>query len=304
MTAVWRIELTLPSASAVRVFEASLEPIGEAVTSMEAGADGVQATGRWRLVAYGLADPDIAVLELRLALAAASAGIETPSYVLERLPDTDWVAAARHETIPVRAGRFVVHGSHHRGRPPAGAVAIRIDAAMAFGSGEHETTRGCLMAMDRLLLRRGPGQVERRSPEGVLDLGTGSGILAIAAAKAADAVVIAADNDPIAISIARENAEINGVSDRVRLFVSQGFRNRALRRSAPFDWILANILARPLIAMAPSLVGHLNRGGAAVLSGFLADQGETVVSAYEKAGVRVVDAIDVKGWRTLIVERD
>lgn len=293
--ATWRVELVLPSVEQVPVFEAALESLGGAVTTLEIGADGARGSGRWQVIGYGLNRADTAELEARIALAAAGAGIDAPSHRWESLPETDWVAEARRDVAPIDAGRFFVHASHHAGSPPDGKIAVQVDASMAFGSGEHASTRGCLIAMDRLL--------DTNPPRSILDMGSGSGILAIAAAKACAAEVVAADNDPVAVQIARENAKINGVGARIRALVSDGFDDEEVGQGMPYDWILANILARPLVDMAPPLVGHLRTGGMAVLSGFLREQSGDVAEAYRREGANVTDRIGIDDWETLIVER-
>ena len=274
--ATWRVELVVPSVDHVPVFEAALESLGAAVTALEIDADGARGSGRWRVIGYGLDRADTAELEARFALAAAGAGIEPPSHQWEMLTETDWVAEARRDVAPIDAGRFFVHASHHEGSPPGGKIAVQVDASMAFGSGEHASTRGCLIAMDRLLDTSVPGSV--------LDMGSGSGILAIAVAKAGASEIVAADNDPGAVEIACENARINGVAERIRMLVSDGFEHQDVGRAMPYDWILANILAGPLVDMASPLVGHLRVGGTAVLSGFLREQAGDVADAYRRRG--------------------
>ena len=291
----WRVELTLPSVAQVAIFEAALESLGGAVTTLEIGADGARGSGEWQVIGYGLDAANAAEVEGRIALAAAGAGIDAPPHRWEQLPDTDWVVEARRDIAPIEAGRFFVHASHHPEPPPAGSVSIQIDASMAFGSGEHASTRGCLKAMHRLL--------DDAVPASVLDMGSGSGILAIATAKACPADILAVDNDDHAVETARENAIINGVEGRIRTLVSDGFENPAIRDGAPYDWILANILADPLIDMAPALVGHLGPGGKAVLAGFLNEQAAAVAQAYERDGAKVADRIVIDDWETLVVER-
>ena len=293
--ATWRVELTLPTAEHLAVFEAAIESLGGAVTTLEIGADGARGSGCWQVIGYGLRGQDRAELEARIALAAAGAGIDPPAPLWETLPDADWVAESRREVAPIEAGRFFVHASHHTDPPPPGRIAIQVDASMAFGSGEHASTRGCLIAMDRLLDIQAPGSV--------LDMGSGSGILAIAAAKACDAVILAADNDPKAVDIARENAAINRVGHRVRALESDAFAAAEVGEGAPYDWILANILAGPLEDMAQSLVRHLRDGGNAVLAGFLHDQADGVAEAYRREGATVADRIIVDDWETLVIER-
>jgi ribosomal protein L11 methyltransferase len=174
-------------------------------------------------------------------------------------------------------------------------VPIRLDAGQAFGSGEHDSTRGCLLALDRLAGRR---RLKR-----VLDLGCGAGILAIAAAKCWPARILAADNDPIAIAVARGNAERNGVASRVRCLQSDGYDSVVLRRSGPFDLILANILAEPLCDMARATARHLAPGGTAVLSGLLDRQADAVVAAHRPWGLRLRETIGRAPWVTLVLGR-
>ena len=293
--ATWRVELTLPSVEHLAVFEAAIESLGGAVTTLEIDADGARGSGRWQVIGYGVREQDRAELEARIALAAAGAGIDPPAPLWDILPDADWVAESRREVAPIEAGRFFVHASHHTDPPPPGRIAIQVDASMAFGSGEHASTRGCLIAMDRLLDIRAPGSV--------LDMGSGSGILAIATAKACEAVILAADNDPKAVDIARENAAINRVGHRVRVIESDAFAAAEVGEGAPYDWILANILAGPLEAMAQSLLRHLREGGSAVLAGFLREQADGVAEAYRREGATVADRIIVDDWETLVIER-
>jgi ribosomal protein L11 methyltransferase len=291
----WRISLTLPSANCLPLFEAALEGMGGAVSAIEIDADRARGSGLWRLTGYISSPPDGAELEARLALAAAGAGIDPPPCDIERLEDRDWVAAAERERKPIDAGRFFVYPSHHGATVPEGGTAIDMDASMAFGSGEHATTRGCLIALDRLL--------RERTFERALDMGAGSAILAIALAKTSDADILAADIDPVSVAIAAENAVLNGVGARIRCLQSDGFDSSEIAAGGPYDLIFANILAQPLIEMAPDLVSHLSPGGVAVLSGYLTDQAPTVAAAYEESGAPIVDRIDIDDWVTLVVRR-
>lgn len=288
---VWRVELQVPTVAYAEAFEAALVTLGGAVTLME--VDGGRGTGGWKLIAYSAAAPDEADLAARIAVCAAGAGIEPPEFRVERLADTDWVAEAARTSLPVHAGRFYVYRSHHAEPPPADKTAILLDASRAFGSGEHASTEGCLTALDSILdgWRGGPA----------LDLGTGSGILAIAMAKEGVAPIVAADNDPVAVEIARENMRLNGVADRVEAVLSQGFRNAKLRRRAPYGLIVANILARPLMRMAPALVRYLAPAATVVLSGLLDVQADGVAAAYSRHGLEVAGHVDRGEWRTLIM---
>jgi ribosomal protein L11 methyltransferase len=217
---------------------------------------------------------------------------------LEDVPDENWVARSQAALPPVAAGRFTVHGSHDRHCVGLRRAAIEIEAGEAFGTGHNATTTLCLEAVD--LLARGPRWRIRR----VLDLGCGSGVLAIAAARAfTAATVLAVDNDPVATDVARGNVRLNRVAARVRVLDASGFGHAALRRSPPFDLILANILPNPLIAMAPAMRRHLRPGGVAILSGLLAFQTREVAATYAAIGFRLERARTQSGWTALLLAR-
>lgn len=217
--------------------------------------------------------------------------------VLERevLPDVDWVAKSLEGLKPVRAGRFLVHGSHDRDKVRPGDIAIEIDAGQAFGTGHHGTTAGCLEVIESVM-RANP-------PRNALDLGTGSGVLAIAVRKLANIPVLATDIDPVATRVAEENVRRNGIATSLSLETATGFHSTAFSRHGPFDLIIANILARPLMKMAPDLVRHLAPGGTVVLSGILAGQRWKVLSAYNGVHLRHVRTIWRNGWVTLHLEK-
>lgn len=210
---------------------------------------------------------------------------------LERLRGRDWLAENRRSFPPVRAGRFFIRGSHVGGPPPPSAVPILLDASMAFGTGEHATTKGCLLAFDRLARRR---RIRR-----ALDLGTGSGILAISTAKALRIHVRAVDIDHQSVRLTRENVRRNGVAALITAGVSAGFAR--LPGGERYDLIFANILARPLITLAPDIARHLSPGGRAILSGLLCDQAAAVINAYRNKGLRLERRIQIDGWLTLVM---
>ena len=228
---------------------------------------------------------------------AALVGDAYPELAINReiIPDVDWIARSLEGLQPVHAGRFVVHGSHDRGKARAGEIAIEIDAGQAFGTGHHGTTAGCLEIIEKVM--------RARQPRKVLDLGTGSGVLAIAARKLAPARVLATDIDPVATRVARENVRLNGIASGIALETATGFHSTAFRRQGPFDLIIANILARPLMRMAPQLAEHLAPGGQVVLSGILANQRWKVIAAYNGAGLRHVHTIWRNGWVTIHLDR-
>jgi ribosomal protein L11 methyltransferase len=256
---------------------------------------GPTKTGAVPVKIYLTAAPERAAVTALLAPAAAAAGVAVPDFQVEALPDLDWVAESQKALPPIRAGRFYVHGSHVGTPAPAAAIPILIDANAAFGTGRHESTRGCLIALSRLARRR-----RVRRP---LDLGCGSGVLAIAMAKLWRVTVTAADNDRTALAVARANAGLNGVAARLRTVASDGYRNAALARSAPYDLIVANILAEPLAAMAGGLARHLADGGRAVLSGLLTRQERIVLAPHRLHGLALVERLRIGEWSTLVLSR-
>ncbi|MCF1446520.1 50S ribosomal protein L11 methyltransferase [Agrobacterium vitis] len=228
-----------------------------------------------------------------LARVKAALVAEFPDLPVERevIPDIDWIAKSLEGLTPVRAGRFLVHGSHDRDKVRPHDLAIEIDAGQAFGTGHHGTTAGCLEMIDSV--------VRARRPRNALDLGTGSGVLAIAVRKLVNVPVLATDIDPIAVRVAKENGTRNGVPNGIEWRTAPGFHSTAFGAFGPFDLIIANILARPLMKMAPQLVAHLAPGGSIILSGILASQRWKVIAAYNGAGVKHVRTIWRNGWVTI-----
>ena len=249
------------------------------------------AEGKVVLEAYCTREPSRAEIAARLAAAALAAGIEVPDFEIERLPDLDWVAEGRKALPPVRAGPFYIFGAHVTAPPPPGAIPLRLEASLAFGTGQHETTRGCLLALAELKAQRAVARA--------LDLGCGTGILALAAAKLWACPVTALDNDPDAVRLARENAAVNGVADLVQAHRGEGYDCPEAAAGAPYDLIVANILAGPLVAMAEDLKRHLAPGGTAVLSGLLAEQAEDVLKAHRP--LRLTRDYPLGDWTTLVI---
>ena len=265
-----------------------LEPPPDALTVFEDGP------GHWRIEAYfdGAAALD---RDLAAELAPLIAG-PVPKFTAELVPDLNWVAISQAALPPVHAGRFTIHGSHDRGRVAHGPYTIVIDAGEAFGTAHHATTLGCLLAIDRL--------TRSRSFESMLDLGCGSGVLAIAAAKAMPgARIIAADMDPQSVKVATENVRLNGASNRVALVTAAGLANPGLRQRAPFDLLIANILAGPLVRLAPALARSVRRSGTLVLSGILIPQAAEVLAAYRSHGFVLQRHDRLTGWSTLTLKR-
>ncbi|MGU3575721.1 50S ribosomal protein L11 methyltransferase [Brucellaceae bacterium C25G] len=224
-------------------------------------------------------------------LERVEAVVGTGKFKIEELPDIDWVLHSLEGLKPVRAGRFFVHGSHDRDKLTADDISIEIDAGLAFGTGHHGTTAGCLEMITEL--------VEKEHPTNALDLGTGSAVLAIAIAKLAPIPVLATDNDPIAVTVAAENVVKNGVSEHVITATAEGFDHAIFRSYTPFDLIVANILARPLMDLAPTLSSHKAEGGSIILSGILESQHDAVVEAYEAQGLKRQNTLYREGWVTI-----
>ena len=248
------------------------------------------AAASWRLEAYFAERPNTE------EIAALLDGLSLASPSLEELEDRDWVAHALEGLGVVRAGRFVLYGSHDAARLPNedGDIPILIEANQAFGTGHHPTTAGCLTLLDRLAGVR---------PERILDLGAGSAVLAIAAAKLWERDVLATDIDVQSVEIAVENAALNGVADRVSAFVADGFSDARLAAAAPFDFVFANILAGPLMEFAPAMAQHMGRSGRLLLAGLMADQEADVTAAYEAAGFRRLNRLDHPVWPVLLFAR-
>lgn len=279
---------TLPDQDAAEALaeameEMTPEPTGVGVFEIEDGS------GLWEVGGYFLERPDQAVL-LLLSMAFGA-----KPFVVSEIPDIDWVAKVRRDLAPVEAGRFWLYGSHDADKVPAGVVPLQIEATVAFGTGHHGTTLGCLRALDRLDaggLRAG----------NVADIGSGTGVLALAAARIwPDAAVIASDIDQVAVEVAVANAEINGMADRVPCVEAAGFDHPDLAARAPYELIFANILKGPLIDLAPDMAAHIAQGGHLILSGLLVVQAEAVLAAYVANGFGLVDREDIGEWATLVL---
>ncbi|WP_428928140.1 50S ribosomal protein L11 methyltransferase [Marinibacterium sp. SX1] len=260
------------------------EPTGVGVFELEDGS------GLWEVGGYFTEAPDQAGLALLAELFGAR------GFVISELPETDWVAKVKRELAPVEAGRFFVYGSHDADRVPAGVEPLLIDAAMAFGTGHHGTTLGCLKALDWLI---GQGQAKAR----VADIGCGTAVLAMAAARTWPDRVIASDIDPVAVDVAEANVRANDLDGRVDCVEAAGFDHPALAAAAPFDLIFANILKGPLMALSPDLCGALEPGGHAILSGILVEQADDVVAEYARHGANLERREDIGDWSTLILRK-
>jgi ribosomal protein L11 methyltransferase len=239
---------------------------------------------------------DEAADEIEGRMRAALAGIAELGHLRrETVPDIDWVAHSLERLQPVRAGRFFVHGRHSRGLRRANDLAIEIEAAQAFGTGHHGTTAGCLEMIARIL--------RNERPRRILDLGTGSAVLAIGIARMAHVEVLATDIDPVAVRVAQANIGLNGVQALVETRVATGFGDPAFSRRGPFDLIVANILAGPLMKLALPMARHLAPGGSLILSGILDRQRRAVLAAYANQRFRHVATLHREGWTTLHLKR-
>jgi ribosomal protein L11 methyltransferase len=245
-----------------------------------------ESVGAWRIDAYPTTDDEADALRAHLS------GFEL-RLTEAPLADSDWLAMALSGLPPVRAGRFFIYGVHDRGRVPPNTVNLRIEAGAAFGTGHHGTTVGCLLAFDALL------KAERFSR--VLDVGTGAGVLAIAADRTGSAVTRGTDIDPVSVRIARENAVVNAAASRFTL--ADDLRAPLVRREAPYDLVFANILALPLVGLAQEIRGALRPGGVAILSGLLRPQARMVLAAYLSRGFRLQRRIGRDAWATLVLRR-
>lgn len=259
-------------------------PTGVGVFEIEDGSE------TWEVGAYFLGQPD----EVELAL--LNAAYKAPAFVVSKVPDEDWVDKVRRELTPVHAGRFFVYGSHDADKIPEGAEPLLIEAAMAFGTGHHGTTQGCLEALDRLA---GEGLMARN----VADIGCGTAVLAMAAARIFGGTPIASDIDEVAVEVALANLRANGLEGRVACVEAAGFGHDALRGRAPYDLIFANILKQPLIDLAPDMAASLTPGGHAILSGILTRQADEVVDVYAEHGVMLTRRDVIGDWVTLTLKK-
>lgn len=269
----------------VDVLEESLDQGEVAVAAFE------RAEGDWDIVLHFAEPPNQAAIRDLVALVAGDD--VAASMAFQTVEAKDWVKASLEGLVPVEAGRFVVHGQHDRARIAPNRLGIEIEAALAFGTGHHGTTRGCLLLLDQVL--------RQQSLASVLDLGSGTGVLAIAAAKALRRRVLASDIDPQAAIVAQENARLNGVGNLVETICATGFGAPQFRARAPFDLILANILATPLRQMAPTMAAHLAPGGLVILSGLLPHHATGVVATYRAVGLVLLRRLQIDGWSSLLM---
>ncbi|MCV2888295.1 50S ribosomal protein L11 methyltransferase [Ruegeria aquimaris] len=273
------------------------EALGEAMEQLTPEPTGVgvfeleDSSGLWEVGGYFTETPDGA----GLALLAAAYGAQP--FVVSELPETDWVAHVKRELSPVEAGRFFVYGSHDADKVPEGRIPLLIEASMAFGTGHHGTTLGCLRALDRLIAQ---GFEARK----VADIGCGTAVLAMAAARVWDGEMLASDIDAVAVEVAEANLKANGMAGAVTCLEAAGFDHPALGKHAPYDLIFANILKGPLVALAPDVAAHLRDGGYAILSGILNEQADDVIAVYAQVGTNLVEREKIGDWTTLLLSKN
>lgn len=289
--------MTPPDDSAVQIIargpRVQAEAAGAALDAeLDAAAYSIleenEAQQIWRIDAYPVSAEEAEAVR---GLLARFPALETSTEVLA---DADWLALSLSGLPPIRAGRFFVYGAHDRGRIPHDTVNLRIEAGAAFGTGHHGTTSGCLEAYDRLLTEHG-------AYPRVFDVGCGTGVLAIAAALTGSPVALGADIDPISVRIANENAELNEAD--ARFLHAEGLDDPAVQNAGPYDLVFANILAQPLIELAPAIHACLRPGGVAILSGLLRTQEEEVLARYLAAGFTLTFPLHKDPWSTLVLTR-
>jgi ribosomal protein L11 methyltransferase len=254
------------------------------------------APGQWQVVVYFEAEPEAGDREALARAITTALGRRRAAFRIEALPETDWVRRSLAGLKPIRVGRFLIHGRHDRDRVRPNDVAVEIEAGEAFGTGHHGSTLGCLAAIDALARRR-------QRVGNALDVGTGTGILAIAIARGLHAPVLATEIDPVATAVAAANARLNRAAGLITTVTAADLSGRLVGERGRFDLIVANILAGPLIRLAPSVRRHLAAGGTVILSGLLPTQRARVVAAYRGQGLRLVRAATSAGWLTLVFER-
>jgi len=281
------VSCALPE-SAARSIETAFEGLSLTVSAFETD----EKKKEWVVELLCAQAPDMDEIERRMQLLSVLHQAPTPRLAIDRLEQQDWLAQVARDFPSFTIGRFFIHGAHIKEAPPPGSINIQIDAGAAFGSGEHGTTGCCLEALDWL--------ARKREFTNILDMGCGSGILAIAASKLWRVPVLAADIDPIAVQVARENARINRAG-QVEAIVSDGYLNERIKRGAPYDLIISNILARPLVAFAPKLAQYLAPCGVAVLSGLLSSQEAQVRAAHQAQGLTFIRRFARAGWHTLVI---
>eukprot|EP00439_Symbiodinium_sp_Y106_P089899 s1_g2435.t1 len=289
MSQVWKATFAAPVAHAdafATLLSDAFHPDAQAVATAE-----VEEHVTWSVEAYYNDEPNAEQIETIIGPLAEELNLPMPEVTVEALPDVNWVAKSLEGLAPIETDRFFVHGAHDADKCPASRIPLLVDAGEAFGTGHHGTTLGCLKFIEK--------ECARRRPSRILDLGCGTGLLAIAAAKLTGQCIVASDIDPIATRVTRENARVNNMHPLIKTITAKGTDSPDLKTQGPYDLLIANILARPLAQMAPGVEQQLARGGTLILSGILHAQEQMVLSAYRSQGLYLHDRLRIDEWVTL-----
>ena len=288
---LWSASFTVASEAADLLSDA----LGEEALSLTVFAP--PRTGKAEIEAVFDAPPDVVALQTRLAILSTLHGLQTPKLRIKELPKLDWLKKVAEDFPPLPIARWVVYGAQHRQAAAQDQrIGLQIDATSAFGTGEHPTTRGCLLMLD-WLLRKGP------KPRSMLDMGCGTGILAMAYAKATHGRAVGVDLDPDSVEIAKGNIRANGLRESMRVALGNGYLTPLVKHKKPYDLIMANIFAGPLCRMAYALKQHLKPGGMVILSGLLTHQANRVIAAHRMQGLRLARHIKIGEWSVLALRR-
>lgn len=283
---LWLIEIELP-ASSIEHFMSGLEDFADSMSCFEDDSE-----ESWKLLIYTQTEPDEDLLTMAIAGLSYEMEITKPEFVITEVEHIDWVAESQKNFKAVEAGKFFVYPSWRKDEIPNDKIAIEIDPKQAFGTGGHETTNGCLIALQQL----------EENFINILDMGCGSGILAIGASKLwAEADIVAVDNDPLCVEATIDNAKINSVSKRMQIALSDGYESDLVKKNAPFDLIISNILALPLIEFAPKAKKSLTAGGYIILAGLMKHQADSVIQAHEENGFKFVSNTEYGNWSILVM---
>lgn len=284
----WQVLFVLP-AVAVATAEESFSDIAISVANFETD----EQNHIWSFELICDRQPDAEEIKRRLFVITALHNIDIPEVKIEKLKQEDWLSQVARDFPPLNIGRFFVHGAHVKNPPQTSQIPIQVDAGAAFGSGEHGTTRCCLEAIEYL--------ASRREFANILDMGTGSGILAIAAAKVWKTDILAVDLDPVSVAVTKKNCKINKVQKFIKTGISDGYSAIQIKKHSPYDLIIANILARPLVSFAPDLKKNLAASGVAILSGLLVSQEKYVLAAHRAHGLYLKKRFTYQDWCTLVI---
>ncbi len=289
MSTVWKVSFVAPIAHAdafATILSDAFYPDAQAVATAE-----VEEHVSWSVEAYYQDEPDTHQIETIIRPLAEDLDLTLPAVNVEALPDINWVAKSLEGLAPIETDRFFVHGAHDADKCPASRIPLLVDAGEAFGTGHHGTTLGCLKFIEL--------ECRHRKPARILDLGCGTGLLAIAAAKLTGQRVVASDIDPIATRVTRDNARANKIHPLIQTITAKGTNHPELKAHGPYDLLIANILAGPLAHMAPDVEQQLASGGTLILSGILHEQEQMVLSAYRGQGLYLLDRMRIDEWVTL-----